>query len=284
MNKCFITKLDVAVNEGDTYFNQFRFIVPANTNVMIPVGADSPDKVVYSIDNGGYFTSLNGETNFGMSLVANDIVENPDADNNFKMITGSKDATLVIKNVQCIRRFGLPTNCTPIGDFSWEKIKPLKLQYFTSCPWGEEFNIAAFTNSADIYTASLNLSSTYITGDIASLATLVNVRELNLTGTNIYGDIKDISTAKNVGILSVYDTKVHGNISSIGSLINIVDLAPSILISGTIESFAESQIANGRNSGKIEFRFNGVITQNGEVIPNGTKKNIVFNGSSYSIT
>lgn len=55
-------------------------------------------------------------------------------------------------------------------------------------------------------------------------------------------------------------------------------------ITGALEAFASSQIANGRVSGSVKIYCNGIVTYNGEAVPNTTLKTITYNGSSYTIS
>lgn len=55
-------------------------------------------------------------------------------------------------------------------------------------------------------------------------------------------------------------------------------------ITGALEDFASSQIANGRVSGSVRIKCNGKVTYNGEAVPNETNKTITYSGSSYTIS
>lgn len=55
-------------------------------------------------------------------------------------------------------------------------------------------------------------------------------------------------------------------------------------ITGALEDFASSQIANGRLSGSVDILCNGKVTYNGEAVPDGTFKTITYNGNSYTIS
>lgn len=69
--------------------------------------------------------------------------------------------------------------------------------------------------------------------------------------------------------LVLYNTGVTGNIVSLGSDIYLTNLnVGNTAVAGTLESFCEAQIANGRNSGTLAFT--------------GQKSSVTYNGNSIT--
>lgn len=88
-------------------------------------------------------------------------------------------------------------------------------------------------------------------GSLSEIENITTLELLNLNGSRLSGDIVSLASLVNlthVNISSTYNiSHISGNIESIGALINLVEFdVYNIPLSGTIEGFISAQYANGR--------------------------------------
>jgi len=108
------------------------------------------------------------------------------------------------------------------------------------------------------------------------------ITDINMVSGNITGNISSYSRFVNLSNLAFTQA---GEISALGSLVNLLriwNISPNF--AGSLESFAESQIANGRTSGSVEVIGGGGLTYQGNVIPFAVNKTITFSNGSYTVS
>lgn len=87
-----------------------------------------------------------------------------------------------------------------------------------------------------------------------------------------------------VNVYLMYMGSLTGSIMGFAKCTKITSMnIANTNITGALEDFASSQIANGRVSGSVNIYCNGKVTYNGEAVPNATYKTITYNGNSYTI-
>lgn len=145
-------------------------------------------------------------------------------------------------------------------------------------------NLSDFAYSTKIIRFMLN-GSIESTGELFDLSEFNAITAMDLGGcTEISGDISLLNTPSQVfTYLSLNGSGVIGNIVSLGSDIYLTTLkVSSTAIVGTLESFCETQIANGRNSGTLSFTGqNSSVTYNGNPIT--APLTITFSNGTYTV-
>lgn len=113
-------------------------------------------------------------------------------------------------------------------------------------------------------------------------------RFTNEINTIIYTMISDGETISGVEFLSLNGSKAVGDLVNLAGLVNLTTLnltrnGNDSLITGSIEDFAEAQIANGRTNGTLSILCNGIITYNNSTINSGKTKTITYSDGNYSV-
>lgn len=114
-------------------------------------------------------------------------------------------------------------------------------------------------------------------------------RFTNEINTNIYTMISDEEVITAIKYLSLNGNKAIGYLVNLAGLVNLATLnltrsGNDSLITGSIEDFANAQIANGRTSGTLSILCNGIITYNNSPINSGETKTITYSDGNYSVT
>ena len=81
-------------------------------------------------------------------------------------------------------------------------------------------------------------------------------------------------------------TNITGHLKSLAYCLNIerIDLYYTTTVIGSIEEIADAQYNSGRRTGTLTITCNGVITYEGNSIPNGTAKIITYSNSGYTVS
>lgn len=113
-------------------------------------------------------------------------------------------------------------------------------------------------------------------------------RFTNEINTNIYTMISDEEVITAIKYLSLNGNKAVGDLVNLAGLVNLATLnltrsGSDSLITGSIEDFANAQIANGRTSGTLSILCNGIITYNNSPINSGETKTITYSDGNYSV-
>lgn len=113
-------------------------------------------------------------------------------------------------------------------------------------------------------------------------------RFVNEINTNIYTMISDEEVITAIRFLSLNGNKAVGDLVNLAGLVNLTTLnltrsGSDSLITGSIEDFANAQIANGRTSGTLSILCNGIITYNNSPINSGETKTITYSDGNYSV-
>lgn len=113
-------------------------------------------------------------------------------------------------------------------------------------------------------------------------------RLTNEINTNIYTMLSDKEVITAIEYLSLNGNKAVGDLVNLAGLVNLTTLnltrsGRDSLITGSIEDFAEAQIANGRTSGTLSILCNGIITYNNSPINNGGTKTITYSDGNYTV-
>lgn len=114
-------------------------------------------------------------------------------------------------------------------------------------------------------------------------------RLTNEINTNIYTMLSDKEAITAIEHLSLNGNKAVGDLVNLAGLVNLTTLnltrsGRDSLITGSIEDFAEAQIANGRTSGTLSILCNGIITYNNSPINSGETKTITYSDGNYSVS
>lgn len=163
----------------------------------------------------------------------------------------------------------------------------IKMFYAAGLAYGSiiSCNINELVYSGHLYNLSFN--DDHFTGDIKSIK---NMSELYIyedsTGSEVYGSLAEMMDGNTLGEISMlkmqYNNHVSGVLSEVGGLVSLATLYPSKLITGSIEDFADAQLAAGRTSGSVVVKGNNLITYNGQTFT--STKTITYSGGSYTVS
>ena len=178
--KCFITKLEGSVtNDSLPKIGELRYLIKKTSDVRNIFLFDGvADKAVTSTVSGkNYFTDVNGTVNNGKSISRK---TTQDSNRYFKSL---EDGYYTISQKY------------DIGRILIRNYKDM------------EIDISDFLYCKNL--TSLSVSNSSVSGDIASLNSLVNLTSLNVSNTGVYGDCKNlfdglVTAGKRNGILKIW--------------------------------------------------------------------------------
>ena len=253
--KCFIMKLEGSVtNNSLPKIGELRYLIKKTSDVRNIFLFDGvADKAVTSTVSGkNYFTDVNGTVNNGKSISRK---TTQDSNRYFKSL---EDGYYTISQKY------------DIGRILIRNYKDM------------EIDISDFLYCKNLTSLSVNNSS--VSGDIASLNSLVNLTSLSVNNSSVSGDIASLNSLVNLTSLSVNNSSVSGDIASLNSLVNLTSLNVSNTgVYGDCKNLFDGLVTAGKRNGILK-----IWTVNKEVSYNGEKPtkrvwSATFNNGLYSV-
>ena len=224
-------KLEGSVtNNSLPKIGELRYLIKKTSDVRNIFLFDGvADKAVTSTVSGkNYFTDVNGTVNNGKSISRK---TTQDANRYFKSL---EDGYYTISQKYDIGRILIRDYKDmeiDISDFSYCK----NLTSFTVSNSSVSGNIASLNSLVNLTTLSIGSSS--VSGNIASLNSLVNLTTLSIGNSSVSGNIASLNSLVNLTTLSIGSSSVSGNIASLNSLVNLTTLKiNNFSVSGNIAS------------------------------------------------
>lgn len=267
MNKCFITKLQGVVdNTSLLKLGELRIGFSNNGNPRniqsIGIGVTNP--ISLEILGDGYFTSSNGNENFGKTMNFN---------NSASVVNIIGTNTLSIIKKYNLTAFSVSSKQTNIAYFCIDDLKASKeLGRINLESKNVTGDIASLVNLTKLN--SLSLKESKVVGDIASLENLKELTTLNLTSTFVSGNLNILSKLPKLQILYISNTNIIGNINDLYSNSKLTEiLATNTDISGDLAKLPESCIfISINNKNDTSFTWSTRSTSSKIIAINGKPK------------
>ena len=255
---CLITKLKGSVNDDNLpIYNTIVFDVPANVS-SLTYRIGGLKNVTFKI-TGDVVMKNSSETNVLCDNTKDYNISSPISENIYtKISSGDTGGTLAL-----VGKYSISEIATKYDALLFPvKNEPNTLDYYTS--WG--FNTKVFNPARNL---GLRVSITEVIDAFPELG-FINIP----AGANVTGSFADMLPIKStllelsVGIPTSF-TKA-ANINEFSEFTALIRLVLYYNISGSIEDFVRSQIANGRTTGSMAVNLMGV-TFNGIAVSSGNK-------------
>lgn len=255
---CLITKLKGSVNNDNLpIYNTIVFDVPANVS-SLTYNIGGLKNVTFKI-TGDVVMKNSAETNVLCDNTKDYNISSPISENIYtKISSGNIGGTLTLVGKYNIS--GIETRYNAL--LFPVKNEPNTLDYYTS--WGFKTKVFNLARNPGLKASITEVIDAFPELDVINLP----------SGTNITGSVADMLTIKstllelNIGTPNSF-TRV-ANINELSEFIALNKLTLYSSISGSIEDFVRSQIANGRTTGSMTVNLTGV-TFNGIAVSSGNK-------------
>ena len=264
MNNCLVKELKSDISGNASYFNKLRIIGNAS-DAEIRVQGDiriTSDTITKVLDVNNVEIELPYSVNTGTSTLR---------------IHAKSGDTLDVY-IEKEPTFLRGVKCTLQGDY----MALLQFPTLTSVAWtASDFDVKFLKENQSVKT--LNIEDAYSVGDVANLKD-TGVTSITAGQSRCHGDIANLANEDVTYISMGASHSLYGSIENFGECLSLTDLyfSNSPDVYGDIDSLAQAQYNNGRQSGTLK-----VLASNTECTNSyegGTLRvNITFSAGGYSM-